>query len=35
LRIPYIFYGNALVIFLAFIYVIYWNSKNKKNKNLL
>ena len=35
LRIPYIFYGNALVILLAFLYVIYWNSKNKKNKNLL
>ena len=35
LRIPYIFYGNALIILLAFFYVIYWNSKNKKTNNLL
>lgn len=35
LRIPYIFYGNALIILLAFFYVIYWNSKNKKTHNLL
>lgn len=31
LRIPYIFYGNALIILLAFFYVIYWNSKKQKN----
>ncbi len=35
LRIPYIFYGNALVVFLAFIYVIYWNYKNKKSHIVL
>lgn len=34
-RIPYIMYGNSLIIFSAFIYVIYWNSKNKKIHNLL
>lgn len=35
LRIPYIFYGNAIIILLAFFYVIHWNSKNKKTNNLL
>lgn len=26
-RIPHIMYGNAFIIFLAFIYVLYWNNK--------
>lgn len=30
LRVPYIFYGNAIVIVLAFLYILYWNSKQKK-----
>ncbi|MFZ4262365.1 MFS transporter [Sphingobacterium sp. HJSM2_6] len=34
-RIPYIMYGNAIIIFLAFIYIIYWDWKNKKTDNLL
>lgn len=27
-RIPYIMYGNALIIFIAFVYVLYWD-RNK------
>ena len=30
-RIPYIMYTNALIIFLAFLYIIYWNKKQKIN----
>lgn len=26
-RIPGIMYGNAVIIFLAFLYVLYWNNK--------
>src|SRR5690606_17773566 len=29
LRIPTIMYGNAIIIFIAYLYVIYWNKKTK------
>ncbi|GAA4148217.1 MFS transporter [Sphingobacterium kyonggiense] len=32
-RIPGIMYGNAVIIFLAFLYVIFWERKNKKISN--
>lgn len=28
-RIPYILYGNSIVIFLAVFYIVYWNYKNQ------
>lgn len=28
-RIPYIMYVNALVVLIAFLYIVYWNSKKK------
>ncbi|MFD2557231.1 MFS transporter [Sphingobacterium tabacisoli] len=35
-RIPYIMYGNAIVIFLAFFYVLYWdNTKTERSNRLL
>ncbi|MVZ64272.1 MFS transporter [Sphingobacterium sp. DK4209] len=32
-RIPYIMYGDALIVFLAFVYVLYWDKKAKKHIN--
>lgn len=39
-RIPYIMYGNAILLLFSVFYILYWHSKNKKfayllrNKNL-
>lgn len=32
-RIPYIMYGDAVIVFLAFVYVFYWDKKAKKHVN--
>jgi len=29
-RIPYIMYGNTAVIFIAILYIFFWNTKGKK-----
>lgn len=35
-RIPYIMYGNAIIIFLAFFYVLYWDkTKTERSDHLL
>ncbi len=32
-RIPYIMYGDAIVVFMAFLYVLYWDKKRKTSIN--
>ncbi len=32
-RIPYIMYGDAIVVFMAFLYVLYWDKKHKTSIN--
>ncbi|ERJ59455.1 hypothetical protein M472_11785 [Sphingobacterium paucimobilis HER1398] len=34
-RIPYIMYGNAIVIFLAFFYVLYWDKTKTERRDRL
>lgn len=29
-RIPYIIYGNAFVVLIAFLYILYWNKNNSQ-----
>ncbi|MVZ62884.1 MFS transporter [Sphingobacterium humi] len=33
MRIPYIMYGDAIVVFMAFLYVLYWDKKRKTTIN--
>ena len=34
-RIPYIFFGIALIILVAFLYILYWNNQNNRNEQAL